>query len=86
MATIKKSLTSSWSIFWIILGGAYFFIPLLATVDFSLRARKGEISLLAYQQILSDPQFLRTFAFSLIIGLITIVVSIVRSNGRRSDT
>lgn len=66
-----------WSWIWIILGLLYFFVPLIATLDFSLRAKKGVLSLLAYQQVLQDPQFTQTFTFSLEMAVLTILVSLV---------
>ncbi|HLF01156.1 MAG TPA: ABC transporter permease subunit [Anaerolineales bacterium] len=46
-----------WSWLWVILGAAYFFVPLYGTFDFSLRAKKDEISLLAYERVLQDKDF-----------------------------
>ncbi len=66
-----------WSWFWIILGALYFILPLVATFEFSLRARKGVLSLVAYQNVLQDPQFVRTFSFSAWMGILTIVASLV---------
>ncbi|MGB4594279.1 MAG: ABC transporter permease subunit [Anaerolineaceae bacterium] len=66
-----------WSWVWIIIGVIYFVLPLYSTFDFSLRARKGELSFLAYQNIFNDPQFWSTIKFSLIIAVFTIVVSII---------
>ncbi len=54
-----------WGWFWFVLGVLYFFFPLIATFEFSLRAKKGVLSLLAYQRVLQDPQFVQTFSFSL---------------------
>ncbi|MDD5369296.1 MAG: ABC transporter permease [Anaerolineaceae bacterium] len=65
-----------WSWITIILGIAYFLIPLIATLLFSLKAKKDEISLLAYQQVISDPGFVHSFTFSLEMAVITILVSI----------
>ena len=66
-----------WSWLWIVLGGLYFILPLVATFDFSLRAKKGELSFLAYQRLFADPQFFQTFLFSVLMGLLTIVLSIL---------
>ncbi len=66
-----------WGWFWIFLGVLYFFIPLIATLDFSLRAKKGILSLLAYQQVLQDPQFTQSFTFSLEMAVLTIIASLV---------
>lgn len=49
---------SFWAWFWMSLGVLYFFVPLYATFDFSLRAKKDELSLLAYESIFQDPKFL----------------------------
>ena len=54
----------------------YFVLPLYATLDFSLRAQKGFLSLLAYQHVLEDPLFRSTLSFSLEMALLTIVASL----------
>ncbi len=66
-----------WALFWAVLGMLYFFVPLYGTLDFSLRMKKGIISFLAYQIVLSDPQFLESFRYSVIMGLITIFISVL---------
>ena len=66
-----------WSWVWYVLGAAYFIIPLYATLDFSLRMKRGVISLLAYQKAFQDPQFLKTFVFSNILAIITILISML---------
>jgi len=66
-----------WSWLWIVLGGLYFLLPLIATFDFSLRAKKGVLSFLAYERLFADPQFFQTFIFSVVMGLLTIVISIL---------
>ena len=65
-----------WSVLWLSLGALYFFLPLLATFLFSLRARKGVLSLTAYAHVFSDPEFVRTFTFSLEMALATIVAGL----------
>ncbi|HUI69344.1 MAG TPA: ABC transporter permease subunit [Spirochaetia bacterium] len=67
---------SRWAWLWIALGCLYFVLPLVATFLFSLRARKGALSLLAYAHVVRDPQFLRTFAFSLEMAVLTIIVGL----------
>jgi putative spermidine/putrescine transport system permease protein len=57
-------------------GSAYFLLPLLATVEFSLRMRRGEYSLDAYRIVLGDAQFQATFGYSVLMALLTIVVGI----------
>ncbi len=66
-----------WSWFWIAMGTLYFVVPLIATAEFSLRAKKGVLSLLAYQQVLQDPDFVKSFSFSLEMGVLTIIFSIL---------
>ena len=68
---------SFWPWLWIILGIIYFFLPLIATFDFSLRAKRGVLSFQAYANVLKDPRFLKTFSFSAEMALLTIVVSIL---------
>lgn len=64
---------SGWSWLWLTLGLLYFLVPLLATFLFSLRAKKGVLSFVAYRHVFSDPQFLQTFTFSLEMAVVTIV-------------
>lgn len=72
---MKKSRIWSW--FWIILGVLYFVVPLYATFEFSLRAKKDQLSFLAYTNVFKDPNFWRTFVFSLEMAVFTILVSLV---------
>ena len=62
----------SWVIF--ILGFLYFFLPLLATLEFSLRPVPFG---LAYTNVVGDPQFFGTLLYSLVVGLITISASLL---------
>ncbi len=66
-----------WSWFWMILGVLYFFLPLLATFLFSLRAERGTLSFLAYEHVLTDPDFTHAFGFSALWAVLTIAVSIL---------
>ncbi len=66
-----------WSWFWMILGIIYFFLPLVATFLFSLRAKLGVLSLLAYQQLFTDNDFIKGFSFSILWGVLTIIVGIL---------
>jgi putative spermidine/putrescine transport system permease protein len=74
---MKKSRLDFWALFWAIAGMLYFFVPLYGTLDFSLRMQRGKLSLLAYQIVLSDPQFLASFRYSVTMGVITVVVSVL---------
>ena len=75
VAPMKRK--SFWSWLWIVIGAIYFILPLYATFDFSLRARKGVLSFLAYQNVFKDPNFWSTIGFSLEIAVFTIIVSIL---------
>jgi putative spermidine/putrescine transport system permease protein len=66
---------SPWAWLWFIITGIYFFVPLFATAQFSLRAKRDELSLLAYQNVLNSPAFVSSFMFSFQTALITIIVS-----------
>jgi putative spermidine/putrescine transport system permease protein len=74
---MKKPRFNLWALFWAILGMLYFFVPLYGTFYFSLRMQKGVLSFLAYQIVLSDPQFLESFRYSVTMGIITIVISVL---------
>ena len=62
----------AWLVF--LLGFVYFFVPLLATLEFSLRA-KPEFA--AYTNVLKDPGFVGGLVYSFVIGLLTIAVSLL---------
>jgi putative spermidine/putrescine transport system permease protein len=74
--TMKRSNIWAWIIF--ALGMIYFFLPLFATLDFSLRAEKDVYpSFEAYRFILNDPDFYKNFGSSLLWSLLTIVFSLL---------
>ena len=66
-----------WSWFWMILGILYFFLPLLATFLFSLRAKLGVLSFKAYENVFSYSDFVRNFSYSLLWAILTIIVGIL---------
>lgn len=66
-----------WAWFWMVLGILYFFLPLLATFLFSLRAVRGVLSFAAYQSVFTDPDFFYEFGSSLIWAVLTIIVGIL---------
>lgn len=68
---------SFWSWIWIIIGAIYFILPLYATFDFSLRAKKGVLTFVAYERVFNDANFWETMKFSLIIAIFTILFSIL---------
>jgi putative spermidine/putrescine transport system permease protein len=66
-----------WAWFWMILGILYFFLPLLATFLFSLRAKLGVLSFAAYENILTDPDFIHSFSSSALWAVLTIAAGIL---------
>lgn len=63
--------------FAVLIGFIYFFIPLVATFEFSLRMRRGEYSFDAYRSVFADIQFRETFSYSILMALLTIVVGML---------
>ena len=59
------------------LGTAYFFLPLIATFEFSMRMKRGVYSFEAYRVILSDPRFQETFGYSALVAFMTILVGVL---------
>ena len=57
-------------------GAAYFFIPLIATLEFSLRMRRGVYSFDAYKVVLGDDRFQATFSYSVIVAIFTIILGV----------
>jgi putative spermidine/putrescine transport system permease protein len=57
----------------IAIGASYFLIPLLGTIEFSLRMRRGVYSFDAYQSVFSEVQFRETFGYSMMMAALTIV-------------
>ncbi len=61
----------------LIFGLLYFLIPLAGLTEFSLKARRGVYSFDAYAKVIADPEFQATFAYSVMMALVTIVVGIL---------
>lgn len=61
----------AWLVF--LVGFLYFALPLIGTLEFSLRKRRGEYSFDAYTWVFQDTQFRETFGYSVIMALMTIV-------------
>ncbi len=72
---MKRRPLGSWLL--LLFGALYFFVPLLGTLEFSLRYLRGRYSLVAYQIVLTDARFGATVAYSTVLALATIVVGIV---------
>ncbi|MBI5933043.1 MAG: ABC transporter permease subunit [Chloroflexi bacterium] len=66
-----------WSWFWMILGILYFFLPLLATFIFSLKAVKDVYSFKAYVNVFNDPAFQLRFPASILWSVLTIIAAIL---------
>ena len=66
-----------WAWFIMFLGVLYFFLPLIATFIFSLKARLGELSFQAYTNIFRSPTFLYNFGASVVWAILTIIVGIL---------
>ncbi len=71
---MKRRAGLSW--LWLCLGMIYFFLPLLATFLFSLHGKRGVLGFSAYRRVFADPQFLRTFGFSLEMAVLTVIVGL----------
>ncbi|HEX7588876.1 MAG TPA: ABC transporter permease, partial [Anaerolineae bacterium] len=72
---MKQNTLWSWLI--IVIGILYFFIPLVATLEFAMRIRRGAYTFDAFQIVLNDPTFAATFSYSVILALATIVFGIL---------
>lgn len=58
-------------------GAAYFFIPLIATLEFSMRMRRGEYSFDAYKVVLGDVRFQQSFGYSVTAAVFTIILGVL---------
>ncbi len=58
-------------------GAAYFFIPLIATLEFSMRMRRGEYSFDAYKVVLGDIRFQQSFGYSVTAAVFTIILGVL---------
>ena len=70
-------MTRVWSWLAFGIGMLYFFLPLIGTLEFSLRMRRGEYSLDAYRAVLADPRFQATFSYSVMMALLTILMGVL---------
>jgi putative spermidine/putrescine transport system permease protein len=67
----RRASITWWLVF--ALGVLYFFLPLVATLDFSLKAQPA---FAAYTNSLKDPKFLTSLLYSLVVGVLTISASL----------
>jgi putative spermidine/putrescine transport system permease protein len=68
----ERTAVASWVV--LLLSLAYFFLPLVGTLLFSLREQPF---LAAYAEMVRDPQIWSTLTYSFAIGIVTIILSIV---------
>jgi putative spermidine/putrescine transport system permease protein len=62
------------NLLWLVLGAAYFLIPLYGTIEYSLEDGPGKYGFDAYRQILQDPAFASSFLFSLKLAVATVIL------------
>jgi putative spermidine/putrescine transport system permease protein len=63
---------------WLVLGAAYFVIPLVATLLFSLKSGPNQsYRITAYSMVIHDHQFWKTVRLSVVLSLETIVISLL---------
>ena len=58
------------------IGALYFLLPLIATIDFSLKIRKTGYTFDAYANVFGDPKCQQTFGYSLLIGVCTVLIGL----------
>lgn len=73
MDQVKRIL--SWAAF--AFGALYFLLPLIATLEFSLRMERGRYSFAAYRAVFADQRFWETFGYSVLMALSTIVMGVL---------
>jgi putative spermidine/putrescine transport system permease protein len=75
---MKKSRSSVFFMWFVFISGmVYFFVPLYATFDFSLRMLKDRLSFEAYKVVFSDPGFYSNFGYSLLWSLFTVAICLL---------
>ncbi len=72
---MKRVNIFAWIIFAI--GILYFFIPLISTLEFSMRMVKGRYTFEAFRVAFQDPKFYTTFGYSLLWAGLTIFFSLL---------
>lgn len=70
-------MTRLWAWGALLFGVAFFLLPLYGMTEFSLRMLRGQYSFEAYRVVLGDPTFQRTFTYSVVMALFTIVFGIL---------
>ncbi|MBN1537778.1 MAG: ABC transporter permease subunit [Anaerolineales bacterium] len=72
---MKRVNIVAWIVF--IIGITYFFLPLISTLEFSMRMVKGKYTFHAFEVAFQDPEFYINFGYSLFWGVLTIVCSLI---------
>ncbi len=72
---MKRSRAWAWITFAV--GAAYFFVPLIATLEFSMRMRRGEYTFDAYRVVFGDERFQATFGYSVLVAVFTILLGVL---------
>lgn len=67
----------SLGVLWLALGAAYFVVPLVATLLFSLKTGRDHYGFEAYKERLLDPAFRESLLFSFKLAVITIVITLL---------
>jgi len=68
---------SFWTIFWLVMAGLYFLVPLYSTLEFSLETGQHQYGLKWYGQIFADPAFRSSFLFSLRLSVETVIIGLL---------
>jgi putative spermidine/putrescine transport system permease protein len=69
----KKAL--AW--FAVLISAIFFFLPLIGTFLFSLSMRRGVYSFDAYASVFSMPEFRSSFAYSILLAVLTIIIGML---------
>lgn len=69
----RRSRRAPWAWIVFIIGTVYFIVPLVATFEFSMRAKPA---FSAYTSAVANPGFASSLGYSFIVGVITVVLSI----------
>jgi putative spermidine/putrescine transport system permease protein len=65
-----------WAWIILIIGMIYFFLPLFATLEFSMRMIKDRYSFEAYRVAFTDGKFYLNFGYSVLWAILTIIISL----------
>lgn len=69
----RRSFGAPWAWLVVLIGAAYFLVPLIATFEVSMRARP---TFAAYTNSFDDVRFFGSLLYSFVVGLITVALSI----------